>query len=63
MIHMSHTDLFKFIFPFLYARDWHTGRLELSRPRVALFSAMISIISLGILMAFILQTPVTYTTL
>ncbi len=52
--------IFKFMFPFLYARNWHTGELELSRPRVALFSAMLFILFLGILMASILQTPVSY---
>ena len=52
--------IFKFIFSFLYARNWYTGELELSRPRVALFSAMLFIIVLGLLMATILQTPVAY---
>ena len=54
-------NVFHFIFPFLYVRDWHTGHRELSRPRVALFSAMLFIILLGVLMATILQAPVTYT--
>jgi len=53
---------FKFIFPFLYSRNWHTGNLELSHPRVALFSAMLFIIFLGVLMASILQSPIVYTT-
>ena len=53
-------DIFKFIFPFLYARNWHNGSLELSRPRVALFSAMVFIVLLGVLMAIILQSPVLY---
>ena len=53
-------NLYKFIFPFLYTRDWHTGNLELSRPRVALFSAMLFIVILGVLMASILQTPILY---
>ncbi len=52
--------IFKFIFPFLYARNWHTGAQELSRPRVALFSAMLFLILLGVLMTLLLQTPVTY---
>jgi len=52
---------FKFLFPFLYARNWHNGDLELSRPRVALFTAMLFIILLGILMASILQSPIVYT--
>lgn len=56
-------DLFKFVFPFLYDRDWHDGDMELSRPRVTLFAAMLFIIVLGILMALILQSPVTYSTL
>ncbi|GEM_PF-1067438 len=55
--------IFKFIFPFLYARDWHSGRRELSTPRVALFSAMVCIVLLGVLLAIILQSPVTYNTL
>ncbi len=54
-------DIFRFIFPFLYTRNWHTGQVMLSRPRVALFSAMLFIIVLGVLMAIILQTPVQYT--
>ena len=53
--------MFQFIFSFLYTRNWYTGELELSRPRVALFSAMIFIILLGVLLAAILQAPVTYT--
>ena len=52
--------IFRFVFPFLYTRNWYTGKLELSRPRVALFSAMLFIILLGVLMASILQTPVSY---
>jgi len=56
-------DLFKFVFPFLFARNWHTGRVELSRPRIALFSAMLFIVFLAVLMASVLQTPVAYNTL
>ncbi len=50
-----------FIFPFLFVRNWHTGKLELSRPRVALFSAMLALVILGLLIAGILQSPVEYT--
>ncbi len=49
-----------FIFSFLYTRNWYTGKQELSRPRVALFCSMLFIILLGVLIASILQTPVTY---
>lgn len=53
-------DIFRFIFPFLYARNWYTGEYELSRPRVALFSGMLFLVLLGVLMALILQSPVIY---
>ncbi len=53
-------SVLQFIFSFLYTRDWYTGQLELSRPRVALFCSMLFIIMLGVLIASILQTPVTY---
>jgi hypothetical protein len=49
-----------FVFSFLYTRNWYTGERELSRPRVALFCSMLFIILLGVLMASILQAPVTY---
>ncbi len=50
----------QFVFGFLFSRNWHSGEMELSRPRVALFSSMLFLILLGILMASILQAPVTY---
>ena len=50
----------KFIFRFLFARNWYSGELELSRPRVTLFFAMIFIVLLGLAMATILQAPVSY---
>ncbi len=53
--------LLRFIFSFLYVRNWYTGELELSRPRVVLFSAMAFIILLGVLLALLLQSPITYT--
>ncbi len=51
---------FQFVLYFLYTRNWYTGEKELSHPRVALFSAMLFIILLGVVMASILQTPATY---
>lgn len=50
-----------FIFPFLFVRNWHTGELELSRPRVVLFGAMLALIIFGLVIAGILQSPVIYT--
>ncbi len=53
-------SIFEFIFSFLYTRNWYSGARELSRPRVALFCSMLFIILLGVLIATILQAPVTY---
>jgi hypothetical protein len=53
-------QLFQFIFSFLFVRDWYSGQRELSLPRVALFSAMLFLVLLGIVMASILQAPVQY---
>ncbi len=50
----------EFVFSFLYERNWHTGAKELSRPRVALFSAMLFLLLFGFLIVSILQTPITY---
>lgn len=50
----------QFVFYFLYARNWYTGELELSRPRVVLFAAMLFLLVLGVLIVSLLQTPVTY---
>jgi hypothetical protein len=53
-------NFFRFVFSFLYVRNWHTGQLELSRPRVALFVSGIILLILGLLIINFLQTPVTY---
>lgn len=49
-----------FMFGFLFTRNWYTGDLELSRPKLALFSAMMFLIILGLLFITLLQSPVTY---
>lgn len=53
-------DLSRFIFGFLYTRNWHTGAHELSRPRVALFSAALFLLVLGLVIISFLQAPVNY---
>lgn len=50
----------QFVFGFLYERNWHTGELEFSRPRVALFSAMLFLLLFGFFIVSILQTPTIY---
>lgn len=51
----------RFIFSFLYTRDWHTGSMELSRPRVALFCGVLFLLLLALIIISFLQAPVTYT--
>lgn len=53
-------DFWQFVFSFLYIRNWNTGELELSRPRVALFAAGVFFVLLGLLLATVLQAPVVY---
>ena len=53
-------NFLEFVFQFLYTRNWHTGQLELSRPRVALFAAALFLIMLGLAIVVILQSPVEY---
>lgn len=52
--------MFQFVFSFLYTRDWYTGKMELSHPRLALFSAALFLILLGVVIASVLQAPVEY---
>lgn len=53
-------SFFKFAFSFLYVRNWHTGVRELSRTRVALFSAALFLLLLALAIISILQAPVEY---
>lgn len=52
----------RFIFPFLFQRNWYSGAWELSRARVILCLAGIVLVSIGIGIAYMLQAPVVYTT-
>ncbi len=51
----------RFIFPFLFVRNWYDGSWELSRPRLAVFFAIAAFILLGICIVSVLQSPITYT--
>lgn len=53
-------DFLRFAFSFLYVRDWHTGKRELSRPRVTLFLGLIFLLVLALVIIAVLQTPVVY---
>jgi hypothetical protein len=51
-------NFLKFVFSFLYTRNWHTGEMELSRSRMAVFFAAIFLIFLALTMISFLQAPV-----
>ena len=53
-------NFIRYVFSFLYVRDWHTGKMELSRPRVSIFCAGIFLVFLALTMISILQAPVEY---
>ena len=53
-------NFWQFVFFFLFVRNWHTGQLELSRPRVALFMAGMFLIMFGFLLVSVMRTPVMY---
>jgi hypothetical protein len=48
----------RFIFDFLYVRDWHTGRKELSYSRLALAGGILILAIFATVSIMILQTPI-----
>jgi hypothetical protein len=54
-------EFIKYIFSFLYVRNWQTGQKELSRARMAILFGGLCLILLALTMISILQAPVTYT--
>ena len=53
-------SFFRFILSFLYIRNWHNGKMELSRPRLMVFGAFVLLITLAMLMIAFLQIPIEY---
>jgi hypothetical protein len=53
-------SFFRFVFSFLYTRNWHTGQMELSRPRLMVFGAFLLLILVAMLMIAFLQIPIEY---
>ncbi len=53
-------SFWRFVFSFLYIRNWHNGQMELSRSRVALLAASIFLTILAITLITILQAPIEY---
>jgi uncharacterized membrane protein YidH (DUF202 family) len=50
----------RFVFSFLYIRNWHTGRMEISRSRLWLFLALIGLVCLALGIISFLQAPISY---
>ena len=53
--------LIRFVLPFLFARNWHDGSWELSRARAILFTAFLVLLLCGLMIAYLLQSPIVYT--
>jgi len=50
----------RFVFPFLFVRNWETGVFEVSRSRLYITVAGTVLVLLSLLVAYILQMPVVY---
>lgn len=50
----------QFVFSFLFIRNWHSGKKELSRPRVMLFVGSIVLVVIALTIISFLQSPVVY---
>ncbi len=53
----------RFIFSFLYTRNWHTGEMEISRARLYVFLAALFLFMVATVMIMILQKPIVYVAL
>ncbi len=54
--------ILRFVFPFLFVRNWHDGSFEISRPRLILFLGCVAVIMVCLGVAYLLQAPVMYLT-
>lgn len=53
-------SFFKFVFSFLYVRNWHTGVAEISKPRLYTFLSFLFLVLLATSIIAILNTPIEY---
>ncbi len=53
--------ILRFVFPFLFVRNWYNGAWELSRARCILFGGAVLFFVLGVGIVYLLQAPVVYT--
>ena len=53
-------NFFRYIFRFLYIRDWHTGVWELSARRMYWSLATAAVVLVGLFLVYRSQQPVVY---
>jgi hypothetical protein len=53
-------NILRFIFPFLFVRNWYDGTWEFSKMRCILFSILIVLVMLGFYIMHALQAPIVY---
>jgi hypothetical protein len=51
-------DFFRFAFSFLYIRNWHTGRQELSRSRLVIMGCGAVFLIVSLVVIGFLQAPI-----
>jgi hypothetical protein len=54
-------SFFRFVFSFLYVRNWDSGQMEISRPRLYVFLSFILLLMVATIMIALLQIPITFT--
>lgn len=52
--------ILRFIFPFLFVRNWYDGAWELSRARCILFLIFVMLMMVAVGIAGMLQSPIEY---
>lgn len=50
----------RFVFPFLFVRNWYDGSWKISLPRLIIFGAIFVLCALGVLIAYQLHAPSVY---
>lgn len=50
----------RFVLPFLFERNWITGKWELSASRLTLFLIVVCVVVISAIFAIMLQSPVEY---
>jgi hypothetical protein len=53
-------NFLRFVFSFLYVRNWHSGKMELSHQRLSVFFGGLFLILLALAIIGFLQAPVEY---